>query len=280
MKTLLIGVMTTLVSVNSVAGVCKPLPHKQGEIIEAKAAKYLGTRIQLPSNLVTEPTVSNAHLWDVDGIQGTNQIMIKPNSGLPEGASTMIFAFTEDGAVYDILAKRVKRAHNQPCLLVNAGRGFMNDQQKQAISTFVLDKQPTTPNTLAIAKIKQLETQLSQATLASKGEKDKAVMDALRKYRYRIYTRYGWEQGGSFIGQNVISDVYDDGQFTYVRLANPNRGVLSVETEVGGKAAIAPTKYDDAYGIYRITGIYPRLTLRIDDVAIDVKRTDNVTRAN
>ncbi|MGR5457231.1 TrbG/VirB9 family P-type conjugative transfer protein, partial [Vibrio alfacsensis] len=75
--------------------------------------------------------------------------MIKPNSGLPEGASTMIFAFTEDGAVYDILAKRVKRAHNQPCLLVNAGRGFLNDQQKQAISTFVLDKQPTTPNTLA-----------------------------------------------------------------------------------------------------------------------------------
>lgn len=156
----------------------------------------------------------------------------------------------------------------------------MNDQQRKAISTFVLDRQPTTPNTLAIAKIKQLETQLGEAQLASKGEKDKAVIDALRKYRYRIYTRYLWEQAGSFIGQNVISDVYDDGQFTYVRLANPNRGVLSVETEVGGKAAIAPTKYDDAYGIYRITGIYPRLTLRIDDVAIDVKRTDNVTRAN
>ena len=104
------------------------------------------------------------------------------------------------------------------------------------------------------------------------------MVNALRKYRYHIYTRYTWDEGKEFVGSNTISDVYDDGRFTYIRLANPNRGVLSVETNIGGKNAIAPVKYDDAYGMYRVTGIYPSFTLRVDDVKVQIARRDNGTQ--
>jgi hypothetical protein len=252
--------------------------HKSGEIINVSMAKYLGGRIQLPANLVSIPTVSNPHLWDVDAVEGGNQILIKPNSDNKEGQSTMIFAFTDDGQVFDIKAQRVKASKNQPCVLINA-RQIMSDQQKSSISRFVMSQKPVVDVSPQLnAKIDSLTLQLSEAKKQSKVEKDKAIVEALRKYRYRIYTRYSWDEGDGFIGQDVVSDAYDDGQFTYIRLSNPNRGILSVETEIGGKAAIAPMKYDDAYGMYKVTGIYPKLRLHLDDVTVEVKRTDFSTR--
>ncbi|SON51506.1 TrbG/VirB9 family P-type conjugative transfer protein [Vibrio tapetis] len=267
-------------SVNAYASVCQPLDHKPGEIISVKTAKYMGGRIQLPSNLISAPSVSNPHLWDVEGVVGSNQIMVKPNSSSKEGISTMIYAFTDDGSVYDIMATRTTTKQNQPCVLVNAGRGTMNKEQQQAISTFVLSKNKTAPVMMNSGRVQDLEKQLATIKSQSLDKQKRAVIDALRKYRYRIYTRYEWTSQDSFVGNNIISDVYDDGQFTYVRLSNPSRGILSIETEIGGKAAIAPTKYDDAYGMYKVTGIYANLRLRIDDVVIEVTRTDNTTHSN
>ncbi|MFA0012018.1 hypothetical protein AB4391_01530 [Vibrio lentus] len=273
-----LGLMS--VSLSAWATTCQPLYHQSGEIIPISSARYLGGRVQLPSNLIAKPTVSNPHLWDVDGLEGTNQILIKPNSDQPEGKSTMIFAFTEDGQVFDILATRTKAKSNQACVLVNDDSSLMSKEQKAKISAFMTQKQEAAMPDRSRQTIARLRKELAATTKEAKETQAKAVVDALRKYRYRIYTRYVWDDGDQFIGRDAISDVYDDGQFTYLRLSNPNRGVLSVETEIGGKAAIAPTKYDDAYGIYKITGIYPSFRLRIDDITVEVQRTDNVTRSN
>ncbi|CAK2973528.1 Conjugal transfer protein [Vibrio crassostreae] len=275
-----VACLSGLFSVGVMAKACQPLPHQSGEIITVKAARYLGARVQLPANLISPPTTSNAFLWDVTGIVGTNQLLIKPNSAVKEGASTNIYAFTDDGQVIDIQASRVPANKNQTCVLVKT-RGFMDAQTKQAVSSFVqTQKLATTPSVApqALATIERLKLELKTVNTHRKEEKNRAIIEALRKYRYRIYTRYQWDEGDGFIGQNVVSDAYDDGQFTYIRLANPNRGILSIETQIGGKAAIAPMKYDDAYGMYKITGIYPRLRLHLDDVTVEVKRTDFVTR--
>ncbi|MNY67096.1 hypothetical protein D3C86_2046170 [compost metagenome] len=71
--------------------------------------------------------------------------------------------------------------------------------------------------------------------------------------------------------------MYDDGRFTYIRLNQPNRGLLSVETEIGEKNAVVPTKYDDAYGMYVISGIYPKFSLKADEAQINVTRSDSRT---
>ncbi|MFA0196797.1 hypothetical protein AB4501_21785 [Vibrio sp. 10N.222.55.E8] len=275
-----VACLSGLFSVGVMAKACQPIAHQSGEIITVKAAIYLGARVQLPANLISPPTTSNAFLWDVTGIVGTNQLLIKPNSAAKEGASTNIYAFTDDGQVIDIQAQRVAANKNQTCVLMKA-RGFMDAQTKHAISSFVQTQKVTAQPSVAPqaqATIDRLKLELKTANMHQKEDQKRAVIEALRKYRYRIYTRYQWDEGDGFIGQNVVSDAYDDGQFTYIRLANPNRGILSIETQIGGKAAIAPMKYDDAYGMYKITGIYPRLRLHLDDVTVEVKRTDFVTR--
>jgi hypothetical protein len=121
------------------------------------------------------------------------------------------------------------------------------------------------------------QAMLRQAEAADE-DKRKAVMEALRRFRYHIYTRYEWEGGNSFETRGLISDIYDDGRFTYIRLESPNRGLLSIESEVGGKTAIVPAKYDDAYGMYQINGIYPSFTLRLDEAKLEVSRADSVTK--
>ncbi|MNR16076.1 Conjugal transfer protein [compost metagenome] len=127
------------------------------------------------------------------------------------------------------------------------------------------------------AQQQQLQTQLSQVRRQAEDDKKKAVMEALRRFRYHVYTRYSWDEGKGFAAKGIITDVYDDGRFTYIRLNQPNRGLLSVETEIGEKNAVVPTKYDDAYGMYVISGIYPKFSLKADEAQINVTRSDSRT---
>lgn len=262
-----------MLSQMSYATECTRLSAKANNVIQVRTAMLMGTRVQLPSNLIAEPLVSNDTLWDVEGVIGTNQLFIKPNSALNNGKQTMIFAYTDDGRVYDIQAHRTTSSRNQPCVLINADKRYFDKNTAKQLQSFVATAQNN--DNYAQAQVSQLRQQMSTMQRQFDDEKKKAVVEALKKYRYHIYTRYRWQEGKDFIGQYTVADVYDDGRFTYIRLANPNKGVLSVTTEIGGKAAIAPVKYDDAYGMYRLTGIYPHFTLKVDNVVINVERSDN-----
>ncbi|WP_257214481.1 TrbG/VirB9 family P-type conjugative transfer protein [Vibrio coralliilyticus] len=274
-----IAICTLFLTMPVSAAVCDKMRYKDGDIVEVKSALLMGGRIQLPSTLIAKPVVSNSHLWDVEGAEGTTHILLKPNSKEAEGKSTMIYAFTSDGGAYDIMATRVEAKHNQPCVRIENKNAFLNPQQQLALKR-AANPQNTMPIGQDSARNSRLEKELASIKTRSEDEKKRAVVNALRKYQYRIYTRYEWDEGKEFVGNNTVADVYDDGQFTFIRLANPNRGILSVETVIGGKTAIAPTKYDDAYGMYRVTGIYPTFTMRVDDVKIEVKRRDNATKGN
>ncbi|WP_234497879.1 TrbG/VirB9 family P-type conjugative transfer protein [Vibrio maritimus] len=260
------------------AATCTATKYRPNHIIEVSSALSVGTRVSLPGNLITKPVTSNALLWDVDAMPGTNSILIKPNSKLDEGARTSIYAYTDDGNIYDIVAHRTSVNKASPCVIVSDDNHYYSESQKQALGQFMSSKRLSEGG--QSARIAQLETALNDQTARTEQVRKQAVVEALKKYRYRIYTRYQWDEGKAFVGHNTISDVYDDGQFTYIRLANPNRGILSVETQIGGKNAVAPVKYEDAYAMYRVTGIYPNFTLRIDDVTLSVTRSDNQTRGN
>lgn len=253
---------------------CREVHWREGTVIDVRSALNLGTRIQFPADLAIKPVPSNKELWDVDG--AATAVLLKPNSASsPEGAATFVRVFTTDGNAYDLKATRVGMASNEACVIVKTDGDFFSNGARAGLQGL---SQGQMRNGAAFAQQNQMMMQqLQQERRESADNTRTAVMEALRKFRYHIYTRYQWDQGKGFAAQNLISDVYDDGRFTYIRLNTPNRGLLSVESEIGEKNAIVPAKYDDAYGMYTINGIYPRFTLRVDDARINITRADSKT---
>lgn len=276
MNKLITNVGTTVLllaaAVSAEAATCRVIHWKPDAVLEINSAMNLGTRVELPADTITDPVPSST-LWDTEG--ATNQIVIKPNSSEAQGQSAVIRAWTADGNAYDIVAHRVEAAKNETCVKIVADGMFFSPGARAALSAQSSNMAQGTA--AAGLQAQQLQQQLAQVKRQAEDEKKKAVMEALRRFRYHVYTRYSWDQGKGFAAQNIISDVYDDGRFTYIRLNTPNRGLLSVETEVGEKNAVVPTKYDDAYGMYVISGIYPSFTLRADEAKINISRADSKT---
>ncbi|MFW5400284.1 TrbG/VirB9 family P-type conjugative transfer protein [Yersinia sp. 1252 StPb PI] len=269
-KTLsLLAVTAAFTYSNAEAAQCRVVSWKENMVLNVNSALYLGTRVQLPEGtqiVTSEPKNSNI-LWDVDG--AANQILIRPTSAEVGGEKTMATVFLTNGQALDIEATRVPASQNMACVVINGNsNGILSRSDRSAINSY---------SSSGMADAGAMRSQLNEMRLNSESDKRTAVMDALRKYRYHIFTRYNWSTGKGFAGKNIISDVYDDGRFTYIRLSNPNRGLMAVQAEVGGKKAIVPTKYDDAYAIYSMSGIYPKFTLTLDGVELEINRADNAT---
>jgi len=262
-----------MVAATSQAANCRVIHWKPDTVVQINSAINLGTRVELPADNITDP-VRSSDLWNAEG--AANQVMIKPNSLQEEGKMAVIRAWTADGNAYDIVANRVDDAsRNDVCVKITADGMFFTPGARAALGQ--QSSMMAQGAVAANAQVMQLQQQLTQVRRQAEDDKRKAVMEALRRFRYHVYTRYSWDQGKGFAAQGIISDVYDDGRFTYIRLHQPNRGLLSVETEVGEKNAIVPTKYDDAYGMYVVSGIYPKFTLKVDDAQINIARADGKT---
>ena len=262
-KKLLIGVSLVFFTDVSFAMQCREVHWTKGQVINVRSAKIYGTRIQFPTNLLMQPKAGNSNLWDIDF--SANHAFIKPNSDEPQGEGTTFRVFTIDGDAYDIIVKRSQESVSDMCVIITENGSFFNKSEQQA-----LENVKNTPTNFSY-QINEMQKKLAK----SERDKDQAVIEALRRFRYHIYTRYGWDPGKGFASSGFVSDVYDDGRFTYIRVSNPKRGLMSVETTVGGKTAVVPTKYDDAFAMYTVNGVYPEFTLRMDNDKIKIKRYDS-----
>ncbi len=77
------------------------------------------------------------------------------------------------------------------------------------------------------------------------------------------------------MGKELISDVYDDGRFTFIRFVAGNRGLLAVTAEIDGKKELIEYKKDST-DIYKICGIYPEFVLKYGKSKVNIKRKDNL----
>ena len=77
------------------------------------------------------------------------------------------------------------------------------------------------------------------------------------------------------MGKELISDVYDDGRFTFIRFVGGNRGLLAVTAEIDGKKELIEYKKDST-DIYKICGIYPEFVLKYGKSKVNIKRKDNL----
>jgi type IV secretory pathway VirB9-like protein len=252
------------------AGSCKTIHHQPGRVNIIKTALYQGTHITLPAKLLIDPVVGDVGLWNVDG--DGHHVMVQPNSAEPQGKRTTLTLIDKNNVSYDFQLVRVGQSDPfDICVNVENSPPFFQGKKgsgKSPLETY------TTPEE---ARCDQLQDQIKFLTVGIEREKklkEEKINDILKKYRSFIYTRYSWNAGTGFKGQNLVTDVYDDGRFTFIRMTPDNRGLLVVSAEVDGKKEMIEY-VAESETIYRISGIYPEFNLRYGNSNVTVSRRDN-----
>lgn len=273
MKKTFVMAFASLFSVGVYATECTTIGHTDGKRHEIKAMLNSYTQIELPENIMegTKPLVGNDDLWEKD--HAGPHLFIKPTSEHELGKTTSFSAVGESGKSYSFKVVRYKNIDNN-CYKLADGVLFNDDQRK----LLTKKKDNSSAELARLWKEKYMREQRS-----ADDDTQKAVLEALRRYRYQIYTRYNWKKSGyssdseGFIGNNFVSDVYDDGRFTYIRVGKQNRGLMMVEATLEGQTEIIEAKYDTLNKMYTISGIFPQFTLKYGKTKVKIKRADNAT---
>lgn len=247
---------------------CRVVEWNSDTVITVNSAVNHGTRIQFPSDLKRDPSSSNPEMWEAAGEM--NQVLLKPTSKTKYGTSAVIRVFTVAGYAYDVHVNRSNHVNQDICVkVVHDVDRFATVNDELSAMAFV---GPQTQQALMFQNM-QHQNQMTEQQRVSDDRVRKAIVESLRRYRYHIYTRYMWPDN-----ETIISDVYDDGRFTYIRLNRSNAGLMSVESKLGGKTEVVEADYDDSYGMYQIVGIYPEFTMILNNNRIEINRRDFLSR--
>ncbi len=277
MYKLIIALALSLVCLSASAADCKKVPYVEGKGLTVNATPNNYTHIILPENVLsnTKPIIGNSDLWSVD--HAGPHIYIKPISEHKIGSSTSLSVVGESKVSYDFKVDRHKSQGG--CYKLVEGELF-GDRERASIT----HKSRDTSSDLAMLWRQKYD----DAKRKSRSEKRTAVLDALRKYRYQIYTRYDWNRKKrvygkgkrgtkGFIGTDFVSDVYDDGRFTYIRVHQQNKGLMIVEAVLEGRTEIIQAHYDAETKIYTVSGIFPEFVLKYGKSKVKIARADNST---
>ncbi|AIW17502.1 TrbG/VirB9 family P-type conjugative transfer protein [Vibrio tubiashii] len=262
MKKTIVALVLSAMSSAALAYDCQGMNYQSGDVITVNTSSLLGTRIELPSSLVELPLVTNAQRWDVLGDVGSKHIMLAPINNEKGGESTMIFAFTKDGKAFDIRADRVlTNDKNDSCVIIgNRSKFSRASTYKQPLSENVAIPAPPKKEVVPTPKKKPVTV-----------DTQKLVSKAMKDYQQQIFTNYKWKQSGSFFGENVLSDIYDDGRQTFIRLNKPNQRNVTVETILNGNATSQPVNVV-GNNLISVYGVYTKFVIKVADVSVSVTR--------
>lgn len=249
---------------------CKKLMWEPGKTYDIYSAMDQTTHIILPERIQGKPIIGNRELWNLD-FAGSH-VFVQPNSTEPKGSVTTLTVITESDASYDFSIRRSMAAMDT-CVQIVEGK-ILDPEQRKALDQLSGGAAGVGGGS------SPLKQRMEEMEARHKDDVEKAVSEAVRKYRYHIYTRYDWDTGSGFIGKNLISDVYDDGRFTYIRLSNDNKGLLTVEATLADHKEFVEAKYDDVSKIYKVVGIYPKFKMSYDNTSVEITRQDNTTQGN
>lgn len=250
-------------------GKCKTITTKPGGVYTIKAALYKGTHIQLPERLLFPPQAGDSELWTIEGTG--HHIMVQPNSAESQGAKTNLTLITESNTAYHFELKRVPFNQAYSCVVLQASKKFFDESDTQ--QGFRGDYQ--TPDEVEQKALQRQIMELRQQLSKERELSTKRIDGVIAKYRSMIYTRYKWSVGFGFKGSELITDVWDDGRFTFLRTKADHRGLMAAKAEVDGKEEMIEYKTDSDY-VYKIAGIYPKITLVYGEKnKVTVERRDN-----
>lgn len=247
-------------------GRCRTVNAKEGVVYRINAALYKGTHIQLPERILLDPQ-GGSDLWTIEG-QG-HHIMVQPNSGEPQGERTNLTLVTESNRAYHFDIRRVEFAAADSCVVVKEGNRFFAGSENNPSGNY------RTPQEIENFTLQQRLADLQKELQSERTLSEERVDGVIAKYRSMIYTRYEWNEGMGFKGGDLVTDVWDDGRFTFIRVKEDHRGMLAAKAEVDGKEEMLEYKTDSNY-VYKISGIYPSFELVYDKTnKVKVTRRDN-----
>ncbi len=230
---------------------CTDLTVKDGDVVVLKGELFHAIHITLDDPLVMAPVVGSPKLWDVEGAVGTKHIFVQPTSTLPAGSSTTIAAITRSGEAYDILVKVVPK-NSDLCVSLTRGGRFISD----ASALIVPEKTIT-------------ESDLNRVV----EEGENRAVDAIKRYQKEIFTNYSWaEYGTSTLTKNLVSSVYDNGRFTFIRLDDDKFSLPIIYGVIDGEKQLLEADYDPQTKLYKVAGLYQMLVVAYKAGGINVYR--------
>ncbi len=240
---------------------CKEIHWNPYQVYTVKSALHRRTHIILPEPIQGSPIPGSPQLWDV---QAENiHLFIKPkNLGNKEGRETTVTVVSINNTSFDFNVTRVKR-NPDTCIRIVHDTSFVRGQKNGWATNGQREN----------TRLESENLILKKRLVNGKHEKKELVEDALMTYRNNIFTGYSWENDGGFFGNNTVVDVWDDGRFTFVRLSDPKKGILTVTALIDGNEEMADYIYNPITKLYMISGLYPQFVLKYDDSEIEVKRS-------
>ena len=232
---------------------CRVVNHEQHKFVRVKSRLHHGTHIELPETLIARPVTGNRDLWDVEG--ENRHIFVKPNDAATrEGGSTTITAVSQSNRAYHFLVQRSDDDFDL-CVVVTHDGEFLPEG---AFSGFA--RRDGVQTAFYREQIDALQLRLDQEQQQGADK----VSAALDEYRMQLFTGYDWKGGHAPYGKDLISDVYDDGRFTYIRVRHNLEGAMSLFADNNGKEQFIEYRYDEPRRMYVVTGIFNRIYMKAD----------------
>lgn len=254
---------------------CKEISWVPDNVYAVRSQLHVATHIILPEPMQGKPVAGNATLWAVNG--ENVHLFIKPKTKeASEGTQTSVSVISRDNTSFDFFVERVSHT---PDVCIKIVKDFSTPSVGGSLNGWKTPQQQDAEHLAGqLRAAQQTAARYRQQIEEVKASSQQQLLNTLAEYRMHIYTGYSWEDGGSsFFGEAYISDVYDDGRFTYIRVTHDNKAILQISATIDGQEEMLEYAYDEGRKMYTIAGIFPAFVMRYDDSDIDVKRRDGRT---
>ena len=252
-KVLIVLLMAFPMNVFAEGEQCRLVNYERHKFVRVKARLHHGTHIELPEALIARPVTGNRDLWDVEG--ENRHIFVKPNdAGTAEGSSTTITAVSRSNRAYHFMVERSDDEFDL-CVVITHDGEFLPEG---AFSGFA--RRADEQTALYQERLDALQLRLDEEQQATADR----VSAALDEYRTQLFTDYDWKGGRAPYGKDLVSDVYDDGRFTYIRVRHNLEGAMSLFADNNGKEQFIEYRYDENRRIYIVTGVFNHIHMKAD----------------
>lgn len=253
---------------------CKTLLVAQGERHGIVSHGSVGTRIRFPDSIETAVTALPASAWNVEHKQKNLWIRPKFNKELVvETSKVGLTVVLASGVEYDFIVETTNETDISCYFVVD---------EKTALANLHLDKERRSlkrlKNSLKVrmAELDDREANMGAAYATSFANKQRQIesqaVDAIEAFKFNINTAYSWKDQEGTQSHAKVSSVYDDGQFTYIRVTEIGFGLPIITSRTGEADNTVQYSYSDLTGVYRLNGLFDVLHVKIDESVIQIER--------
>lgn len=242
------------------------LPENTREIVTA--SPNVAVRVKFPAKVKTY-SISVPGLWDAESKE--DSVLIRPKTPDAAAGETAVAVFTDTGRQYDLLVRLAPSGTDIPSCVIVA------DLVPPPAAASGTPRRAVGPSKAVTALERQLQDAIANQNRQlgeMRSQVEQQATDRIKAFQYSVYTRYDWNsaQAASPDDKHLISSVYDDGRFTYVRISTTAFGLPEMTGDLGGKATVLQYTYDDLTGVFTVQGLFDKLTVALADHVISISR--------